>query len=148
MMLSLRRRCTEERGQMAVELAVIMPVAISIAVIVVNAMTFFSECAAFDRVSRNVVRICAASPAYGQDLNQSITAVGTALEESISMQNEASSVTASTNGLGYTTFVLTLTYSPTLFGLGLRSEIFGVQLPVLRHSTSIVVDPYRPGMLL
>ncbi len=80
-MSPLRRRCADEGGQMAVEMAVVMPVVIIIAVIVVNAMTFFSECASFDRVGRNAVRIYAASPAYGQDLDQSIAEVGTALDK-------------------------------------------------------------------
>lgn len=42
----------DERGQMTVELAVMIPVLVAIAVIAMNAMLFFSECAAFDRLAR------------------------------------------------------------------------------------------------
>ena len=41
-----------ECGQMTVELAVMIPVLVAIAVIAMNAMLFFSECAAFDRLAR------------------------------------------------------------------------------------------------
>ena len=57
-----------ENGQMTVELAVALPVLLAVAAIAVNALLFFSECAAFDVASRDAVRIHAASPAYGQDL--------------------------------------------------------------------------------
>ena len=57
----------DDRGQMTVELLVVLPVVLIVAVVAVNALTFFGDCAAFDRVARNAVRLCAASPAYGQD---------------------------------------------------------------------------------
>lgn len=49
-----------ERGQMTVELAVVFPALLAVAVIAVNALLFFSECAAFDRVAREAVRLHAA----------------------------------------------------------------------------------------
>ncbi len=136
-----------DRGQMSVELAVVLPVVIIIAVIVVNALTFFSECSSFDRIARNAVRVCATSPAYEQDLSQSISKVSDLIESAMPSENTESSVSASDNGLGYTSFTLTLSYYPTLFGLGLKSEVFGVPLPSLNHSVSIVIDTYKPGML-
>ncbi len=145
--MMLWRRHRDDSGQMSVELAVVLPVVIIIALIVVNALTFFSECSSFDRVARNAVRVCATSPAYEQDLDQSVAQVSALVESAVTSTNEESSVSASKNGLGYTSFTLTLSYYPTLFGLGLRSEIFGVPLPSIDHSVSIVIDPYKPGML-
>ena len=60
-----RKRCwrqRDERGQMTVELCIVFPVAIVIAVIAVNALLFFGQCSSFDRVARNAVRVIAASP--------------------------------------------------------------------------------------
>ena len=46
----------DDRGQMTVELLVVLPVVLIVAVVAVNALTFFGDCAAFDRVARNAVR--------------------------------------------------------------------------------------------
>ena len=35
-----------------------------------------------------------------------------------------------------------------LFGLGLKSEVMGVALPKLSHTEELVVDCYKPGVLL
>ena len=45
-------------------------------------------------------------------------------------------------------FTATIEFSPTLFGLGLKSSVFGVSLPHLEHAVSLTVDPYKPGVLL
>ena len=64
-----RRRCRPRRGrwgapphrresgQATVELMAALPVMIAIAVIVVNATLFLSDCAAFDRLAHQAVRI-------------------------------------------------------------------------------------------
>ena len=70
-----------ERGQMTVELAVVFPALLAVAVIAVNALLFFSECAAFDRVAREAVRVHTASPAYGQGLEQSCAQVAKTVEQ-------------------------------------------------------------------
>ena len=70
-----------ERGQMTVELAVVFPALLAVAVIAVNALLFFSECAAFDRVAREAVRLHAASPAYGQGLEQGCAQVAQTVEQ-------------------------------------------------------------------
>ena len=134
-------------GQMTVELLVVLPVALIVALIAVNALTFFGDCAAFDRVARNAVRLCAASPAYGQDAGQSADEVRAVVEEAMGREGLTVEVTASGGALGQVTFTATLGYAPTLFGLGLRDEVLGVRLPRLEHQVSLTVDPYKPGML-
>ena len=106
-----------ERGQMTVELAVVFPALLAVAVIAVNALLFFSECAAFDRVARD-------RPYLGTR----VAVEGTAD--------------------GHARFTATIEFSPTLFGLGLKSSVLGVALPRLEHAVSLTVDPYKPGMLL
>ena len=49
---------------------------------------------------------------------------------------------------GHARFTATIEFSPTLFGLGLKSSVFGVALPHLEHAVSLTVDPYKPGVLL
>ena len=57
-------------------------------------------------------------------------------------------VAHSSVGIDLDEFRATLVYAPTLFGMGLRSEVFGVPLPMLRHEATYVVDSYKPGVFL
>lgn len=142
----VRRRC--ERGQMTVELAVAFPVLIIVAVIAVNALTFFSECSSFDNVFRDAVRIHAASPASGQGVDQSAAMVQATLAERFDAANETARVTVEGATAGHLRFSATLEYAPTLFGLGLRSSVFGIALPPLTHAATMTLDCYKPGVLL
>lgn len=138
----------DERGQMTVELAVAFPVLIVVAVIAVNALTFFSECAAFDNAFRDSVRVFATSPASGQGIEQSVALVQADLAAAFDAANEEARVSVEGAAGGHTRFTGTLEYDPTLFGLGLRSSVFGIALPPLTHAASIAVDCYKPGVLL
>lgn len=143
-----RRAGCDERAQMTVELCALLPVAIIVAVIAVNAMTFFSECAEFDRVSRNAVRVHAASPSYGEGSSEASALVAAALDEAFSAENLSCEVSVSSGHQGFSTYEMTLSFSPTLFGMGIRSEVLGVAIPPLKHVSTLTVHPYRPGMLL
>lgn len=144
----MRYAAEREDGQATVELAVTFPLLLVVAVIAVNAMLFFSDCAAFDRVSHEAVRIHAASPAYGQGLDQSRMEVARSLAATFDRSNLSSHVSVEDSASGCTTFAMTLEFSPTLFGLGLRSSIFGIQLPRLEHTTRFAIDRYKPGVVL
>ena len=91
-------RTCDERGQMTVELAAAFPVLIIVAVIAVNALAFFSECAAFDNVFRDAVRVHVTSPAAGQGIEQSSALVQTALSAAFDAENEAVRVSAECSG--------------------------------------------------
>lgn len=136
-----------ESGQMTVEFVVMFPVVVIVAVVAVNALLFFSECAAFDRVARDAVRVHAASPAYGQGLEQSKAQVQTALDEAFGRPYLDARVSVEGGNFGHVTFVAVLEFYPTLFGMGLKSQVFGVSLPHLEHSVSYTVDVYKPGVL-
>lgn len=142
-------RCKRfERGQMTVELAVAMPVLIVVAVIAANALTFFAECAVFDRVAHEAVRVNAAAPAYGQGPGQSCALVEQDIRSVLDADNLDVSVSCGSVGFDCEQFSATLSFYPTLFGMGLRSEVFGVALPTLSHTTSYVVDVYKPGVVV
>ena len=137
-----RGRC----GQMTVELMAVLPVAIVIAAVAVNVLAFFGDCAEFDRISRNAVRVYATSPTYGVQAPQCQASVANAVRSQMDSAFEEVSVSAEHMGGGLTRYVATLEYAPNFFGLGVRDSVFGVQLPRLRHSTSLVVDMYKPGI--
>ena len=125
---------------MTIEVAVALPVLIVVAVIAVNAMTFFGECAVFDRVAHDAVRVHAAAPAYGQGADQACALVEQAIRSQLDDANLAVRVSHGVTGADFDEFTATLEFYPTLFGRGLRSEVFGVQLPHLTHTTRYVVD--------
>lgn len=137
-----------ESGQMTVEFAVAFPVMVIVAVVAVNALLFFSDCARFDRMARDAVRVHAASPGYGQTLGDSVSLVTDELEGSFNGDHIAVSVTAEARSSGHTEFIATLRFHPTLFGLGLKSSVFGVELPALEHFVSMTVDVYKPGVIV
>lgn len=140
-------RLKDERGQATVELAVVLPVVIIVAVIAVNALSFLGSCAAFDRAAHQAVCAFGSSPASGQGADTAAALVSDAIDEQVRAHNVAVSVTAREGAWGLTTFTARLEYRPTLFGLGLRSEVLGVPLPPLVHESAFVVQMYRPGVL-
>lgn len=143
----LRAKMACIRGQMTVELCVVFPVIIVIAVIATNAMLFFGNCAEFDRVGRNAVRTFAAVPTHGSGEGVAQAQVLAALEGALDAENLEVNVASSRDFRGYEEYVMTLCFHPTLFGMGLKQEVFGVSLPSLTHESRIIVNPYKPGML-
>lgn len=146
--MGIRTRRQGERGQASVELMVALPVMIAVAVIVVNATLFFSDCAAFDRLVRQAVRVHAASPAYGQDWQRSRELVERQLEQEFPRDNLNVTVAVESVVGGRLRFDATLEYTPTLFGMALRTEMFGVRLPGLSHTVAYTVDQYKPGVVV
>lgn len=144
----MRLKTGNEVGQATVELMVALPVMIAIAVVVVNATLFLSECAAFDRLARQSIRVHAASPAYGQDAQRSRELVEGQLQREFDRDNLSISVAVESVSGGRLAFSATLEYFPTLFGMGLRSEVFGVQLPGLSRTVKCTVDQYKPGVVI
>ena len=142
------RKLRAESGQMTIELVVALPVLIVVAVIAVNAMTFFSECAVFDRVVCDAVRVHATAPAYGQDVGQSAALVEQTVKAQLDASNLGVSVSHGVADPDLDEFRATLEFSPTLFGMGLRSEVLGVPMPRLKHEVRYVVDSYRPGVII
>ena len=140
------RRC--DAGQMTVEVAVAFPVLIIVAAIAVNAVLFFSECAAFDRLARQAVRAYATAPAYGASADTCCAAVEQELQAAFDRPYLQVSVSRASAALDFDTYTAVLEFSPTLFGRGLRGNVFGVALPHLTHAITYTVDTYRPGVLL
>lgn len=142
------RKLRGERGQATVELAVVMPVALALAVIAVNALSFLGTCAAFDRTARQTICAYAPAPDAGQTAAEVAVLVEEALDDALGAPNVTIEVSVQGAAAARQRYCARLAFAPTLFGLGLRDEVFGVRLPRLTHEVSLTVDPYRPGVLL
>ena len=138
----------DESGQMAVEMAVMFPVVLTIALIAVNALTFFSECAAFDSAFREGARLYCTSPGYGQYGSAACSNLEQYVAEVCHEPNESVSVSVQSTWWGYQEYIGTLVFRPTLFAHELNTSVFGVAFPVLTHKDAFTVDSYRPGVLL
>ncbi|MDO5329395.1 MAG: hypothetical protein Q4E88_04810 [Coriobacteriia bacterium] len=138
----------DQTGQATVELAVLFPIVIIIAVIAVNALLFFGHCASFDRTFRQVVSTVASSPAAGQSTVNTKALIENALHENFQNNNLEFEVAVGEVSGHFKNFDGTIKMYPTLFGLGLKKEIFGVSLPTLNHKCQMAVDVYKPGVIL
>ena len=136
------------QGQMTVELAVTIPALIAVAVLVFNAMLFLENCAAFDRLAKDAVRVYTAAPAHGQSAADSAALVQSALQQSFSADYCDVNVQASSVSWGFTRYTATLRFTPTLFGRAFSGVVFSTVLRPLEHSTQLTVDPYKPGVVL
>lgn len=145
--MGVSRFVRSQSGQMTIEMAVAMPALIAVAVIAVNAMAFFVDCAVFDRVAHDAVRVHASAPAYQQGVSQECALVEQAIRSQLGDANLEIRVAHGVTSADFDEFTATLEYRPTLFGRGLRHEVFGVRLPTLTHTTRYVVDSYRPGVV-
>jgi hypothetical protein len=153
-----------QRGQMAVEMAVVMPVLLAVVGIAINLMVYLGDCARFDRVAAEAVRTQASSPGFGEYGTVSRAEdVQAQIEQSFTESGYLSfSVEAWENGLGgggsgaagegvgfsllphQETYVCTMSYRPWGFG----ESFFGIRFSGIPHARTYVIDPYRPGVLL
>ncbi len=137
-----------ERGQMTIEFVVVFPVLLVIALISTNVVLLFSECAGFDREFRQEVARLAPSPAYGQTAQDIASQISGDLARSFSRDYLDVSVSAATSADGLATYEGVITFTPTLFGAGRLTGAFGVRFPQMQHHRKILVDQYRPGVLI
>lgn len=158
----LMRHVRSDRGQMVVELAVVAPVMIAVALLVVNLMQFVGTSAAFDRLAPDAIMALAVAPEGTGDASSDVThGVGQAIHEAlggserldvhVDTQNawQAAQVKGDGALLSFaphlTRYVCTLRFSPWPSSIA----IAGVDLHVplyLEHTRSFTVDRYRPGV--
>lgn len=145
MAMSVLRR--GEDGQATVGFAVALPAALAVALISFNVSVFLSECARFDRLARNAVRVCAASPSYGQSAGECALAIGAMVEDEMDSEGLSCSVFVEESS-GLERYEVLFEYEPTLFGMPLNGSAFGLDLFKLKHAVSLSVDSYDPSVLL
>ena len=94
-------RCERtQRGQMAVEMAVLVPVAIVVALVIYNLCLYVEACATFDRVALDAVVSQGVSPPGEQSTISAASAVESCIRAALSMRTCEVSVRASGAGAG------------------------------------------------
>ncbi len=153
------RRGLAARGQMTVELAVVVPVAIVVALIVLNLMWFVEACAAFDQAALDAVVAHGVSPAGEQEGSAAVAQVTAALERAMGREGtcevEVSAQVVSGGGEAaplvvspfLTRYTCTLVYRPWPRLLRMPGVTYEAPL-ALRHERELVVDRYRPGVVV
>jgi len=149
---------SEENGQMVVEMAVVAPVMIVVAIVAVNLMWFMEACARFDRLAPDIVVALAVSPVGGEGGTQE-HAVTQALQEAMSdlrgvsvtvvahsLWDDVSSGAGFTMAPHLTRYECTMRYEPWPSALTVAGVEAGIPAQ-LTYTKSLTVDRYRSGVL-
>ena len=139
------KKLKSHKGQMVVELAVVFPILIIIAVVMVNALGFASECVQFDRWARSSVIAHASAPELDKSTQDIMNEIGVEMEVTAAYPNEEATATLISASDSEIIVECELLWHPTLFGMKLNNEVFGMKLFQLSHKCKIKVDPTRSG---
>ncbi len=144
-MIRLPDNLSHENGQMAVELAVVMPIILIVLVIAIDMLVFAGECARFDHLAPQRIMACATSPAMDECAPEIRTSkIQEALEADFA--KNGSSVEVSSEDAGQTLASMTI-YRCTFRFSPWPLSIAGAPA-MLEHECQLAVDPYPPGELL
>ncbi len=155
----MRSRIVGQKGQMAVELAVLIPVVIVVSLVVFNLARFVSLCAAFDRISLDAVVSQGVSPAGNQTQMAAVDAVHEcivgALDErdlcDVRVSCEPASFlrggTTMSLSPALTRFTCVLVYRPWPASFVIAGVPYDSPL-ALSHVRSLVIDRYTPGVVM
>lgn len=152
-------RRINESGQMAVELAVLMPVCIVVALVVFNLCRFLGLCAVFDRASLDAINACGVAGEGEQSVqaceeeirSRLVSAMGN--EDVCSIDVRAEGVTGGETTAVFvispllTRYTCELKYRPWPSSISIAGVSGGVPW-ALRHERSLVVDRFRPGVVI
>ena len=135
----------DERGQMAVELAVILPVILLVMVIVIDGMLFAGECVRFDHLAPQAIISLAASPAKdGYDAGARTAAIKSKLEADFAKRGCSVEVRSEDAGAAFASMSVyhcTFKFIPW--------PLSASHMPAaLEHTCDFAIDPYTPGELL
>lgn len=156
-------RCSlvgEERAQATVEMAVVVPVLLVLALIVYNIMLFVAATARFDRIAPDIVAAHAVSPSGESDgsTDDSVGVIESQIEGAMAGYDVEIEVTCTEGGASSGDDLLTLIGGLRTYRCSMRMRpwpsslsIAGVDLgaPVaLAHHRDLTVDPWRPGVVM
>ncbi|MBY4797222.1 pilus assembly protein [Collinsella sp. AGMB00827] len=162
--MSVNQIWRENRGQATVEMALVAPVLIVCALIVWNLMIFVSAVARFDRTAPDLVLAHGASPVGGEGAAPAASADVIRSELVRAMDDERVEIEVSVDtGAGQgahqasesilalvgtlRTYRCTLRYIPWPQELSIAGVDLGAPA-VLSHTREIVIDPWRPGVVI
>lgn len=147
------------RGQATVELAALMPVVIVVALTTYNLARYVALCATFDRVSYDAVIAQGVAPSGTQTSIVAAGEVGRCIESaldtpttcSVEVSAERVGMSGETRGLFLspllTRFRCTLVFRPWPSTFTIAGVAYDTPL-ALRHERALVVDRYRPGVVI
>lgn len=157
------RRCGlagEERAQATVEMAVVVPVLLVLALIVYNIMLFVVATARFDRIAPDIVAAHAVSPSGEGDgsADDGVSVIESQIEGAMAGYDVEIEVACTEGGASSGDDLLTLIGGLRTYRCSMRMRpwpsslsIAGVDLgaPVaLAHHRDVTVDPWRPGVVM
>ncbi len=140
----IRNNVRDQSGQMSIEFVVAFPVMLIIALILCNACLCISECASFDRLSKDAIRTFGTSPTYEQRIGDCASDIQSHLSASFEKEYLSVDVQAEQCAANQVRYVAHLNFYPTLFGRSFSGNVFGVQITPISHESSLVVQPYQP----
>jgi len=140
----IRKNACDQSGQMSIEFVIAFPVMLMIALILCNACLCTSECAAFDRLSKDAIRTFGTSPSYEQRINDCAVDIQNHLSTSFEKDYLSVDVQAEQCASNQVRYVAHLNFYPTLFGRTFSGNVFGIQITPISHESSLVVQPYQP----
>ena len=148
----------EQLGQAAVEMAVLIPAIVVVALLAFNVMRYAELCARFDRVAPDAVLAHGVSPAGSSGELAGVDAVTEAIKEGMGGASCEVEVAVEDLGLsgsgkallalaaGTTRFTCTLSYTPWPSSVSIAGA--GFQLPELaKHERTIVVDRWKAAIV-
>lgn len=156
-------RCSlagEERAQATVEMAVVVPVLLVLALIAYNIMLFVAATARFDRIAPDIVAAHAVSPSGEGDgsADDGVSVIESQIEGAMAGYDVEIEVTCTEGGASSGDDLLTLIGGLRTYRCSMRMRpwpsslsIAGVDLgaPVsLAHHRDVTVDPWRPGVVM
>lgn len=158
-MTLMGERLRSESGQMAMELAVLMPVVVVVALVVYNLARFVGYCATFDGVSLDAVLTQGVSPPGDQTELVAREAVRDAIARSMDAHGTCEVEVAAepawrgggnaslTTSPLLTRFRCTLLFRPWPRSFALAGVAFDMPL-ALRHERTLVIDRFRSGVVV
>lgn len=156
-------RCSlvgEERAQATVEMAVVVPVLLVLALIVYNIMLFVAATARFDRIAPDIVAAHAVSPSGESDgsTDDSVGVIESQIEGAMAGYDVEIEVTCTEGGAssgddlltligGLRTYRCSMRMRPWPSSLSIAGVDFGAPV-ALAHHRDVTVDPWRPGVVM
>lgn len=153
------RKGAGSSGQMTVELAVVTPVVIVVALIVLNLMGYIEACSAFDQIALDAVVAHGVAPAGSQTQASATSEVQAAITEALG-RSDRCEVAVSAEAAGdsaaegtfvisplLTRYVCTLTYHPWPHLVRMPGITYSAPISLV-HERELVVDRYRPGVVM
>ena len=151
---------SERSAQATVEMAVVTPVLIVLALIAYNLMVYVSAVARFDRVVPDIVIAQGVSPGVDDD-GQTVTDASDEIAEQIEAAMEGydveievvSEVGDGSEGGSFTfvgalrTYTCTMSYVPWPTALTIAGVDLGSPL-LLTHERAVTIDPWRSGVVV